>query len=314
MGTAMMSAVGRPIPLRPMTILQPSVAFISFAVPGMAGRVTMEGAFLYKYGVPPTVSVTKGLVDSLSGFVVQVVILIGALLTGALILVPPSSGSSDGGTDSPTVSLWVIVVVIALAIATVVVVLKVPKIHDRVVPEVKKAWEALAEVLRSPKLALGLLGSQLAVQLLWGLALWLALAALGVQLSLDLLHRGRRGDGPVAGNHPRTRWNRCLGSGDECVPGAPGRLCRGRPGRNRDLACGDVLPARNRGVLHLEVPAEAWVSLRGPIVTPALGARARPLPKVSAPSEELTEVRLTLPRPSAGVQSDTVDQDVRRTS
>ncbi len=184
MGTAMMSAVGRSIPLRPMTILQPAVAFISFAVPGMAGRVTMEGAFLYKYGIAPTVSVVKGAVDAFSGFLVQVVILILAFLTGSLTLAQSTSGSSSDSGSSGGGSWWIIALVVAAAIVTVVVVFKVKKIHDRVVPEIKKGWEALAEVLRSPRLAIGLLGSQLAVQLLWGLALWLSLMALGVHLSL----------------------------------------------------------------------------------------------------------------------------------
>ena len=77
-----------------------------------------------------------------------------------------------------------IAVVVLLAVATVVVVLRVKKIHDRVVPEIKNAWEALLEVFRSPKLAFGLLGSQLAVQLIWGLALWIALLSMGVHLCL----------------------------------------------------------------------------------------------------------------------------------
>lgn len=183
-GTAMMSAVGRAIPLRPMTILQPAVAFISFAVPGMAGRVTMESAFLYKYGIPPTVSVTKGAVDAFSGFLVQAAILILAFLTGALTVAQPTSGSTSTGGSGMSASWAVVAVVVGLAVATVIVVLRVQKVHDRVVPEVKNAWGALTEVLRSPRLALGLLVSQLAVQLLWGLALWLALMALGVHLSL----------------------------------------------------------------------------------------------------------------------------------
>lgn len=176
--TAMMSAVGRAIPLRPMTILQPAVAFISFAVPGVAGRVTMESAFLHKYGVPPTVSVTKGAIDAFSGFLVQVVLLVLAVLTGSIILVP--SGSDDGSS----VSWAVIALVVVLAAATVLAIWKVPKLHARVVPEVARGWQALTEVLASPRRALGLLGSNLTVQLLWGAALWLALEALGHQLSM----------------------------------------------------------------------------------------------------------------------------------
>ncbi|MFN8125456.1 MAG: flippase-like domain-containing protein [Candidatus Nanopelagicales bacterium] len=180
-GTAMMSAVGRAIPLRPMTILQPAVAFISFAVPGMAGRVTMESAFLYKYGIPPTVSVTKGAVDAFSGFLVQLALLLLAFLTGALA---PAPGAAPDSSSSRSVSWAVIVIVVLLAVAVVVAVWRVEKIHNRVVPEIQKAWGSLTEVLKSPILTLGLLGSQLAVQLLWGLALWLALLALGVHLNL----------------------------------------------------------------------------------------------------------------------------------
>jgi uncharacterized membrane protein YbhN (UPF0104 family) len=180
-GTAMMCAVGRAIPLRPMTILQPAVAFISFAVPGMAGRVAMESAFLYKYGVAPTVSVTKGAVDAFSGFLVQAAILVIAILTGSLTLAPAGDGSTGA---SRSVSWGILAAAVAVAAVVVVVVWRVPRIHQRVVPEVAKAWQALVEVLRSPRLALGLLCSQLAVQLLWGLALWTALLALGTQLSL----------------------------------------------------------------------------------------------------------------------------------
>jgi uncharacterized membrane protein YbhN (UPF0104 family)/tRNA A-37 threonylcarbamoyl transferase component Bud32 len=181
-GTSMMAAVARAIPLKPMTILQPAVSFISFAIPGVAGRVTMEGAFLYKFGVSPTVSVTKGAVDAFAGFLVQVVILIAALLTGAVVIAQPSDASSDGG-DSGT-SWAILVLALVVVIGVVIAVFKVPKLHDKVIPQVRSAWEALTEVLRSPKLALALVGSQFIVQMLWGLALWLALQSLGISLSL----------------------------------------------------------------------------------------------------------------------------------
>lgn len=183
-GTAMMCAVGRSIPLRPMTILQPAVAFISFAVPGMAGRVTMESAFLYKFGVAPTVSVTKGALDAFSGFLVQCVILVIAFLTGALVLPASSSSATTNSSTTSTVSPLLALLVVGIAVVTVIVVLRVEKIRSRVVPEIKKAWEALTEVARSPRLALGLLGSQVAVQFMWGMALWVALVSMGTHLSL----------------------------------------------------------------------------------------------------------------------------------
>lgn len=182
MGTSMMFAVGRSIPLRPMTILQPSCAFMNFAVPGMAGKIAMESAFLYKYGIAPAVSVTKGAVDTFGGFLAQLAILIVALLSGSLIL--DSSSASASGSGGKSISWGVIAFVVLVAVATIVAIIKVPKLHDRVVPVVKSAWGALAEVLKSPKIALGMLGSQFLVQILWGMALWLGLRSLGFQLSL----------------------------------------------------------------------------------------------------------------------------------
>ncbi|MGV1037388.1 MAG: lysylphosphatidylglycerol synthase domain-containing protein [Candidatus Nanopelagicales bacterium] len=182
MGTSMMFAVGRSIPLRPMTILQPSCAFMNFAVPGMAGKIAMESAFLYKYGIAPAVSVTKGAVDTFGGFLTQLAILIVALLSGTLIL--DSSTTSSSGSGGKSVSWAVVAVVVLLAVATIIAIIKVPKLHDRVVPVVKSSWGALAEVLKSPKTAMGMLGSQFLVQVLWGMALWLALRSLDFHLSL----------------------------------------------------------------------------------------------------------------------------------
>ena len=177
---SMMFAVGRSIPLRPMVILQPAITFISFAVPGMAGRVTMEGAFLYRYGVSPAASVTKGSIDAFAGFLVQSVLLLIAILTGALVLVPSSSADQSQSSWS----WWTLLAVVGLAVATVVAVWRVPALNRRIVPQIRKGWDALAEVLTSPSRAIGLLGANLVVQVLWGFAMWLALEALGAPQSL----------------------------------------------------------------------------------------------------------------------------------
>ena len=176
--TAMTFAVGRSIPLRPMAILQSAIAFISFAIPGVAGRVTMNAAFLYKYGVPPAVAVTQGGVDGFSGFIVQAVLLLGAFATGAVSVDVTQTSSSD--VD------WklVLAIVLLLAVATVLAVWKVKRLHERVIPVLKSAWAALAELMKSPSRAIGLFGSQLVVQVVWGLILWAALHSMGSNLNL----------------------------------------------------------------------------------------------------------------------------------
>ncbi len=176
--TAMMFAVGRSLPLRPMAILQSAIAFISFAIPGVAGRVTMNAAFLYKYGVPPAVAVTQGGIDGFSGFIVQAVLLVLAFATGAVSFNITATSSSDVDWE------LVLAIVAVLAVATVMAVWKVKRLHDRVLPVLKSVWAALADLVRSPSRALGLFGSQLLVQVLWGLILWAALYALGSRLNL----------------------------------------------------------------------------------------------------------------------------------
>ena len=176
--TAMMFAVGRSIPLRPMAVLQSAIAFISFAIPGVTGRVTMNAAFLYKYGVPPAVAVTQGGIDGFSGFIVQVFMLVLGVATGTVSFDFAASSSSDLN--------WALVLtaVVVLAVATILTVWKVKRLHDRVEPVLRSVWRALADLVRSPSRALGLFGSQLLVQVLWGLILWLALYAMGTRLSL----------------------------------------------------------------------------------------------------------------------------------
>ncbi len=176
--TAMMFAVGRSIPLRPMAILQSAIAFISFAIPGVAGRVTMNAAFLYKYGVPPALAVTQGGIDGFSGFIVQAALLVPALATGAVSFNVTATSTSD--VD------WALVlaIVVVLAVATVLAVWRVKRLHERVLPVLKSVWGALAELVKSPSRAVGLFGSQVLVQVLWGLVLWAALHAMGAHLNL----------------------------------------------------------------------------------------------------------------------------------
>ncbi|WP_141820320.1 lysylphosphatidylglycerol synthase domain-containing protein [Humibacillus xanthopallidus] len=175
---SMMFAVGRSLPLRPATILQSAIAFISFAIPGVAGRVTMNAAFLYKYGVTPAVAVTQGAIDGLSGFIVQVILVLLAFATGSVAFDIAATSSSD--IDLRLVLAFVIL----LAGVALLAVWKVKRVHDRVVPVVASAWGALVDLMKAPARALGLFGVQLVIQLAWGLMLSAALYAVGSPLDL----------------------------------------------------------------------------------------------------------------------------------
>ncbi|GAA3689844.1 hypothetical protein GCM10022399_01910 [Terrabacter ginsenosidimutans] len=175
---SMMFSVGRSLPLRPATILQSAIAFISFAIPGVAGRVTMNAAFLYKYGVSPTVAVTQGGIDGLSGFIAQLAILVVAFATGAVSF--DLSATSLGAVNWPVV----LAVVLLVSVAALVALWRVRRLRERVVPVLGPAWSAFVQLMRSPSRAIGLLGVQLLIQLLWGLILWAALYSVGSPLGL----------------------------------------------------------------------------------------------------------------------------------
>jgi uncharacterized membrane protein YbhN (UPF0104 family) len=172
----MMYAVGGQIPFWPLVTLQVAIMFIGLAVPSAAGRVAMNSAFLHKFGYGVTVSITQGALDSLSGFAVEASILLVALLTTDLNL------GLDIDTDDVRWGLALLIVVI-IALIVVGLFRRVERLREHVLPELRKGWNALAELGKTPSRALGLLGSNLLTRLVWGTTLWLILQAIDAPLS-----------------------------------------------------------------------------------------------------------------------------------
>jgi uncharacterized protein (TIRG00374 family) len=169
---ALMAAVSAPVPLRPSIHLQSAIKFIQLAIGGAAGRMATNVAYLRGFGVSATESVTQGGVDSLTGFLIQSMILLAALLFGNLDLVP----------DDATVDIqWALVLGLLLfaIVITAVMIRFVPAIRDKVVPPAKQMWDGLRELGSDPSRLVQLFGSNLASQLLFGLALWMTAFAFG---------------------------------------------------------------------------------------------------------------------------------------
>lgn len=173
--TGMMFAVGYPLPLMPLTVLQVSVKWIGLAVPSAAGRVAMNTVFLRKYGVSPTIALTQGAIDGIAGFLVEALILITAFVASDLTL--------DLDTDEVRWGLLLGIVVLII-VATVVVVLRVRRVRTLVVPVLHDAWGLLWGIMRDPKRTFGILGSNLASRLILGVTLWFILQAIGTPLPL----------------------------------------------------------------------------------------------------------------------------------
>jgi uncharacterized protein (TIRG00374 family) len=173
--TAMLAAVGYPIPLKPVVILQSAVKFISLAVPSSAGRIAMNAAFLRKYGVSLTSSLVQGSIDTISGLAVEVVILLLAFASGSLSL-----GLSTGETE------WGLVLLVLLGLVFLVVYLvrRVQRLRDWVLPILGEAFGALRDVLTDPKRTIGLLASNFGARFVLALSMWLILLSLDVSLGI----------------------------------------------------------------------------------------------------------------------------------
>jgi uncharacterized protein (TIRG00374 family) len=165
------------LPFWPLVTLQSAAKFIGLAVPGVAGRVTMNAAFLHKFGVPVTMSATQGAIDSFSGFLVEAAILIVGIF------------STDLHFDTEGMDVeWVTVVVVALVLVglTIVAVRRIRALREKVMPVIREGWGALVAVLREPRRAMGLVGSNLATRLVMAAALWIVLIAVDVRLGFGV--------------------------------------------------------------------------------------------------------------------------------
>jgi uncharacterized membrane protein YbhN (UPF0104 family)/tRNA A-37 threonylcarbamoyl transferase component Bud32 len=174
--TATMFVVPMTLPFWPLLTLQTASQFVSLAVPSAAGRAAMNMAFLRKFGVSVTEAVAQGAIDGFSAFLIQMVIMILAVVTGDVDL--------NLDIDTSDVQwLAILGVIVLVVIGVVVAIMKIPKLHDNVVPVVKSAWAALLVVFKQPSRALGLLGSNFIYWNVLGLTLWLILEAIGADVA-----------------------------------------------------------------------------------------------------------------------------------
>lgn len=175
---AMLGAVATTLPLRPVTVVQFAQAFTGL-VGGTAGNATLSIRFFQKQGLPPTLAVSSGVLNSAAGFVVQIVLVVtGLLVTGS---------SFDLDSDDSGPPGWLYALVIAAAVAVVLVAL-VPRLRRRakelLAHQIREAWDNIQGVLSTPRKALELFGGNLVSQLLFAMVLGAALHAYGESLPL----------------------------------------------------------------------------------------------------------------------------------
>lgn len=176
-GISLRGGVPTPLALLPCIVLQSAIKFINLAVPSSAGRIGMNLRFLQRMGAPPAEAVAAGAVDDISNTVVQVA-LFG--LTLPFVQADIDTGQFDiKGPDTRLVAA-----ILAAVLGSVIVVLIVPKLRNKVLPGTRSALAALWSVARIRRKRVELFGGTIGTELLYALALGATCLAYGVDLNL----------------------------------------------------------------------------------------------------------------------------------
>jgi uncharacterized membrane protein YbhN (UPF0104 family) len=170
-------ACPRPLRLGPVIGLQFAIRFIALAVPSSAARIALNVRFFQRAGLATSPAIAVGLVDSVAGFVVQVLLLLVIWLAGLASLQISTSGLSLD------ISSQVIVAVVILVVVGLAVAVFVPRVRRMIAPRLAEAGEAI-RVLRSPTKVFELFAGNLVAQVILAVVLGICLRAFGQHASL----------------------------------------------------------------------------------------------------------------------------------
>jgi uncharacterized protein (TIRG00374 family) len=183
----------------PVLMLQYAIQFIALTLPSTAARLALSVRFFQRFGVPPGTAISMGVIDSFSGFLVQVALLLVILLSGLPGLTTPirgsstdSSTSSSDGSSLSLLGLMLLLIVLGALTTALVPRLRhrmlgrIPMIRATIREQLDTARSGL-EVVRHPaKVATMLLGN-LTAQVIQAVILGVCLYAFGETAHLSQL-------------------------------------------------------------------------------------------------------------------------------
>ena len=173
-----------PLPLGHLYALQLAVSYINLAIPSSAARIAVNVRFFQRHGLPAGSALAVGVIDGVSGFVVQAFLLLGILtLTDATLGIDLDLGLLDG----PGQLLLYVLVGVGLCVATVAAIGRARRFVVRWARTLGSQALAAARGLRSPRRIALLFGGNLATEVLFALTLGAFAQALGFSVGLDQL-------------------------------------------------------------------------------------------------------------------------------
>ena len=188
-----MGASLRDLLFAPVLMLQYAVQFIQLAVPSSAARVALEVRFFQRQGVETGGALSIGLIDSVSGFVIQILLILIITLSGLASLDLSSRGSSSSSSSSSSSGPSLLVLAAALLIVGVIIALTIPRYRAAIkeaIPRYRANIRAqmasgakALRVLHSPSKVTMLFLGNLVAQLMLAMILGICLRAFGEHTS-----------------------------------------------------------------------------------------------------------------------------------
>jgi uncharacterized membrane protein YbhN (UPF0104 family) len=189
---ATLGASFRPLRFGSVLMLQYAIQFVALALPSSAARLALDIRFFGRNGIEGGAAISIGVIASVCGFVVQVLLILVISLSGLASLDLGGSGASSTastGDSSSSGGAPLLLLTAALVVAGVLVILAVPKYRTAVtaaVPRYRAMLRSQASsamtalrVLRSPSKVAMIFAGNLGAQLLQAVILGLCLRSFG---------------------------------------------------------------------------------------------------------------------------------------
>ena len=188
-----MGASVRDLLFAPVLMLQYAVQFIQLAVPSSAARVALEVRFFQRQGVETGGALSIGLIDSVSGFVIQILLILIITLAGLASLDLSTSSSSSSSSDSSSSGPSLLLLAAGLIVLGALIAWAIPRYRNKIkeaIPRYRVAIRAqmasgaqALRVLRSPSKVTMLFLGNLTAQLMLAMILGICLRAFGERAS-----------------------------------------------------------------------------------------------------------------------------------
>ena len=188
-----MGASVRDLLFAPVLMLQYAVQFIQLAVPSSAARVALEVRFFQRQGVETGGALSIGLIDSVSGFVIQIALILIITLSGLASLDLSTGSSSSSSSDSSSSGPNLLLLAAGLIVLGALIAWAIPRYRNKIkeaIPRYRVAIRAqmasgaqALRVLRSPSKVTMLFLGNLTAQLMLAMILGICLRAFGERAS-----------------------------------------------------------------------------------------------------------------------------------